>query len=364
MVGTPAMITKPRVVVVVLNWNGREHTLRCLESLEAVEYENWEIIVVDNGSTDGSVEEIRKKYPDLVLIEVGTNLGFTGGNNVGIRWALKHEAEFVLLLNNDTVVAPDFLSALVAAGESYPGAGVLGAKIYFWDTTRVWYAGSRWRATWAGFEHVAQGTVDNGIDFEEIQDTAYVSGCAMFLRLSAVHRIGMLDPRFFLLFEETEWCSRARKAGYQCLMVPRARVWHRVSASFGDQRGPLYEYFWIRNRLLWAELHLPFRQRTAVWADTVGMLFAPWAIILIAWHAMRGRYNARQVFWEMSITMKEMRRWLREPGERAVSRARYQGVWDYLTRRFGDCPTWVRTASQRESDLAAGRAAAWRRNGE
>ena len=338
------MITKPRVVVVVLNWNGREDTLRCLESLEAVEYENWETIVVDNGSADGSVEEIRTKHQNLVLIEAGTNLGFTGGNNVGIAWALEHEAEFVLLLNNDTMVAPDFLSALVSAGQSHPGAGVLGAKIYFWDSKRLWYAGSRWRATWAGFEHLGQGTIDNGIDFEEIQDTAYVSGCAMFLRSSAVRRIGMLDPRFFLLFEETEWCSRARAAGYQCLLVPSARVWHRVSASFGGQSGPLYGYFWIRNRLLWAELHLPFRQRTAVWADTVGMLFPPWAIVLIVWHAMRGRYSARQVYWEVLRKAREVGSWLRDPGERAVSRARCQGVWDYLTRRFGDCPAWVRTA--------------------
>jgi GT2 family glycosyltransferase len=349
-----ALVTKPRVVVVVLNWNGREDTLRCLESLQAVEYGNWETIVVDNGSADGSVEAIRKQYRNLVLIETGTNLGFTGGNNVGITWALEHEAEFVLLLNNDTVVAPNILSALVSAGESYPGAGVLGAKIYYLDhTKRLWYAGARWRATWAAFEHLGHGTIDNGIDFEEIQDTAFVSGCAMFLRASAVRSIGMLDPRFFLLFEETEWCFRARKAGYRCLLIPSAQVWHRVSASFGDRRGPLYEYFWIRNRLLWAELQLPFRQRTAVWADTLGALFLPWAIILVVWHAMRGRYSARQVYWEVSIKGKELVSWLRNPGERAVSRARRRGVWDYLTRRFGDCPAWVRTARRQASELTS-----------
>jgi hypothetical protein len=338
--------------VVVLNWNGREDTLRCLESLHAVEYENWEIIVVDNDSADGSVEAIRQDYR-VVVIETGANLGFTGGNNVGITVALEKKAEFVLLLNNDTIVAPDILSVLVAASESHPDGGVFGAKIYYLDhTKRLWYAGAHWRATWAGFEHVGQGRIDNGIDFEEIQDTAYASGCAMFLRASAIRKIGMLDPRFFLLFEEVEWCSRAMKAGFRCLLVPSAKVWHRVSASFGDRTGPLYEYFWIRNRLLWAELHLPFRHRMAVWVDTVGMLFPPWALVHVAWHALRGRYNLKQAYWEVLIKGKEIVRWLLDPGARVVSRARRQGVWDYLTRRFGDCPAWIRTARRRPSDLA------------
>jgi GT2 family glycosyltransferase len=335
----------PRVAVVVLNWNGRDDTLGCLESLRAVDYPNWEVLVVDNGSIDDSVDAVRKGYPEALVIEARSNLGFAGGNNLGLDAALGRGAEFVLLLNNDTTVAPDVLRELVRAAREYPEAAVLSAKIYFLnDPQRIWYAGTRWDQSGAAFEHVGQGAVDNGTDFERIQDTEYACGCAMFLRASTVRAIGPLDERFFLLFEETDWCFRARKAGFRCLLAPGARVWHRVSASLGGKGVPLYEYFYVRNRLLWAEMHVPVARRVAVWLSTLGTISSVMRVVDRLGQLLIGRYGPRRAYWEIRLAATEWRRGLGNPGVRLLKRARRQGVLDYLARRFGDCPTWIRAA--------------------
>jgi GT2 family glycosyltransferase len=335
----------PRVAVVVLNWNGRDDTLACLESLRAVDYPNWEVLVVDNGSQDDSVDAIRKRHPEALLIEAGDNLGFAGGNNLGLEAALERGAEFILLLNNDTTVAPDLLGELVRAAHAHPEAAVLSGKIYFLsDPGRIWYAGTRWDVNSAAFEHVGQGAVDDGTAFERVRDTEYACGCAMFLRASTVRAIGPLDERFFLLFEETDWCFRARKAGFRCLFVPSAKVWHRVSASLGGQGVPLYEYFYVRNRLLWAEMHVPAPRRIAVWLNTLGTISSAIRVIDRVGQLLIGRYGPRQAYWELRLAAREWRRGLGEPSAKLLKRARRQGVRDYLARRFGDCPMWIRTA--------------------
>jgi GT2 family glycosyltransferase len=343
----------PKVAVIVLNWNGREDTLRCLESLQAVEYPNWEVLVVDNGSEDGSLDAIRERHPEAMVIEAGRNLGFAGGNNLGIEAALRRGAEFVLVLNNDTTVAPDLLRAFVRAAREHPDAGVFAAKIYFLkDPQRLWYAGARWNSMSAAFEHVGQGVLDTGADFEQVRDTDYACGCAMLLRAPAVQAVGMLDERFFLLFEETDWCFRAREAGFRCLFVPGAKVWHRVSSSFGGGRSILYEYFLFRNRLLWAERHLSLRWRMAVWASTLGVLCPPLRVVGAVWQFLYGRCGPRQAYWEGRARAKEWLDGLREPGGRMVRRARWRALKDYLTRRFGDCPAWVRAAADRARPTA------------
>jgi GT2 family glycosyltransferase len=349
----------PRVAVVVLSWNGRDDTLECLASLRAVDYPNWEVLVVDNGSKDDSVDGIRKRYPEVLLIEAGRNLGFAGGNNVGLHAALERGAEFIVLLNNDTTVAPDLLRELVRAAHVYPDAGVLSAKICFRnDPRRIWYAGTRWDLTSAAFQHVGQGAMDDGTDFERIGDTEYACGCAMFLRASVVRAIGPLDERFFLLFEDTDWCFRARKAGYRCLFVPRARVWHRVSASLGGQGLPMFEYFYVRNRLLWAEKHVPVSRRIAVWLNTLGTMSSAMHVIDALCQLLLGRYSPRQLYWEIRLAVKEWCRGLGKPGTDLLQRARRQGVLDYLARRFGDCPMWLRAASVRSKARGYGARAA------
>jgi len=344
----------PKVVVVVLSWNGRTDTLACLDSLTAIDYPNWEVIVVDNGSEDGSVDAVRKAHPAVTVIESAENLGFAGGNNLGIQAALHRAADFILLLNNDTIVAPDLLGAFVASARDHPDAAALSGKIYFLsDPQRPWYAGVRWNPSDAAFEHVGQGVVDSGDCFEQVRETDYACGCAMFLRASTVRAIGPLDERFFLLFEDTDWCFRAKGAGFRCLFVPRARLWHRVSASLGGPGVPLFEYFYARNRLLWAEMHLGPGRRTAVWLNTLGTISSLARVADLVGQLLTGRCRAKQAYWELFTAAREWRRDRRDPRARLIKRARLQGIRDYLARRFGNCPSWIRAAGLR-SDSARG----------
>ena len=318
----------------MLNWNGREDTLECLRSLASVSYRNFEVIVVDNGSNDGSVGAIRSAHPNVRVIENGANLGFAAGCNAGIVDAVNRGVNYVLLLNNDTVVAPDLLDELVNAADNFPDAGVFSAKIYcFSDPLRIWYAGARWMKSDGNFRYLNAGELDDGASLEDVRDTEYASGCAMFFRTATVKQVGMLDASFFLTFEETDWCYRVRKVGYRCLVIPRAKVWHKGSVSFNGDSSPLYLYFYTRNRLLWAERHLNLRDRLPVWRTTVrevlGWCFAPLRKSGKTW---------KEFYWSSCAWMGHLGRWWRTPGFWAVRLA----VRDYLFRRFGDCPQVVR----------------------
>jgi len=334
-------VSVPKIAVVVLNWNGRADTLDCLESLKAVDYPNWDVLVVDNGSEDDSVEAIRKNHPEIPIIETGKNLGFAGGNNRGIQEALRRDAEFVLVLNNDTVVASDLLRRLARSAAEYPDAAALGPTIYYsGDPGRVWYAGARWRRDKAAFEHIGQGGVESGVELARVRETEYVCGCAMFLRASALRQVGLFDPTFFLLFEETDWCFRARQSGYRSLVVPDARVWHKVSGSFGGRHSPLYEYFYTRNILLWAKRYLGKNDRLRVWYRTWMDAAEPWSDLAgTILGLVRGNGGLRHVYWAA-------RRCLREDSAGGAARerirARRVGLRDYLLGRFGDCPPEVR----------------------
>ena len=346
-----AMVTAsdaPKIVVIVLTWNGREDTLSCLESLQHVDYPNWKILVVDNGSEDGSVEAIHQKFPAVVVIETGKNLGFAGGNNVGIEAALKGGAEFILLLNNDTTVAPDILRALVRAAREYPEAGVFGAKIYFFsDPHRLWYAGARWIFDVSSFVHIGQGRLDDAQAFGRVQDTDYACGCALFFRASTASSVGMLDERFFILYEEADWCFRARALGFRCLFIPEAKVWHRISTTFGGGRSLVYEYFDLRNRLLWAERNLALRSRIRVWASTLGILFPLLRVVGALVKPLRGRCGLRQAYWEALDRGREWREAVGVSSVRIRKRVQWRAVFDYLVRRFGNCPVSVRSAASK-----------------
>jgi len=251
-----------KFAIIVLNWNNSSDTLECLASLAKITYPAYEVIVVDNGSTDDSVLQIQANYPDHHLIETGENLGFAEGNNRGILEAKKRGAEMILLLNNDTVVAPTLLSELAKGAEKHPKVGVFGPKIYFYDEpATLWYAGGGVDPKSGRCFHVGCGLPDSQ-KYKEKSLTDYVCGCALAIRSEVVDQVGLLDPRFFLIWEEIDWCYRARKAGFDCLVVPSARVWHKVSASFIEgNRGPMWNYYYFRNRLLFHRKHSPWRKR-------------------------------------------------------------------------------------------------------
>lgn len=326
------VITSPLVAIVVLNWNGKEDTLECLASVGQLDYPNYEVIVVDNGSTDDSVDAISKQYPDITLLQTGANLGYAGGNNVGIRWVLQHDADYVLILNNDTIVSTNLLSAFMNAEKLVPTGSVLGAKIYFYDKPdTLWFAGGLWESRSNSVEHIGYGKQD-GSAFNYVTEVDYITGCALFASADTFKKVGLLDESFFLTFEETDWCYRARARGHKCIFIPDAKLWHKVSASFGGVNSPLQLYFYSRNILLWAERHLP---RSAYWS-----LFRETCRDALRFSTGTGQDGAPFKRWIWAFTSLWQR--LRRGGCDAAGRARYLGFRDYLLRRFGNCPDEVR----------------------
>ena len=199
----------PEIFIIILNWNGKSDTLVCLNSIQSLQYLYYKIIIVDNGSTDGSVHEIRALHPKMTIIETGQNLGYAEGNNVGIRYALEHDADYILLLNNDTTVAPDLLDQLVNAAQKDPDAGVFGATLLYMDKPdTVWFAGAQWNAQTLTFDYPYQ---DQPLPDNLSSATDYACGAALFFRAEVARSIGLLDARFFRVFERfrcLRFCDR------------------------------------------------------------------------------------------------------------------------------------------------------------
>jgi GT2 family glycosyltransferase/glycosyltransferase involved in cell wall biosynthesis len=251
----PAVKT-PKVSIIILNWNGYEVTRGCLASLSKIDYPNYEIVLVDNGSTDGSPEKLAAEFPGVTTIRNKTNLGFTGGNNIGVQPALDNHAEYVLLLNNDTVVEPQFLSELIRVGESDDRIGILNPKIYYFDSpARIWYAGghfSKWRCF---SSHVGVGKLDAGA-YDCIREVTFITGCAFLIKTKVIQKIGLLDERFFFLWEDTDWSIRALQAGFRAIYVPSAIIWHKESFDTKRNVGKAFrDFYYARNRILLARKH-------------------------------------------------------------------------------------------------------------
>jgi len=241
-------MTSPLVFIIVLNWNGKDDTLECLSSLLKLDYPNFETVVVDNGSTDGSEEVIRSLFPKVCFIQTGRNLGYAGGNNVGIMHALAHGADYVWLLNNDTTVDPQALTALVESAAADPRIAFVGSKIYYYDKPDViWCAGGTIDLTEGGrTDHPGMGQEDRG-QFESISDVGYVTGCSLLASRAAIEAIGLLPEEYFLYFEETDWNLAAQKKGYRTVMAPASHVWHKYE-DVGDYK-ERFIYYSFRNRI-------------------------------------------------------------------------------------------------------------------
>lgn len=232
------MPTTPRVAIVVLTWNGKALTLACLESVTLLDYEAIEIIVVDNGSTDGTAEAVRARYGDRVtIVENSSNLGFSRGNNVGIRRALANGADLVLLLNNDTTVDRALIRRLVDVIQGSSEIGIVGPKIYYASPAdRIWFAGGEVSLSRGLARHIGIREKDKG-QFDSIRDVDYITGCALMASREVFTVVGDLDPVFAAYYEDVDFCMRARRTGFRVVYVPAGKVWHKISASTGGQLG-------------------------------------------------------------------------------------------------------------------------------
>jgi GT2 family glycosyltransferase len=244
----------PFIVIIILNWNNGHDTLKCVDACKKLSWQELHLLVVDNHSTDNSVETLRHNFPDLEIIETGTNLGFAGGNNIGIKRALELGAEYIWLLNNDAVPAPDALEPLVRSLLSTPAAACATSKIYYMDDPkRIWFAGGAWSKGHLRLRQHGAGQLDSG-QFDRITETSSVTGCSMLLSCEYLHHIGMLEERYFLYWEDTDWSARTREKGYTLLFVPDSHVWHKVSASIAQRSAQQY-YYYTRNGLYFCRKH-------------------------------------------------------------------------------------------------------------
>jgi GT2 family glycosyltransferase len=252
--------------LIVLSWNGREDTLACLRSLRELRGADTAVVCVDNGSTDGSQAAVREQHPEVDLVENGRNLGFAGGNNAGIRHALERSAQWVVLVNNDAVLAPDAIERLRAAAAARPAAGMLAGKLFFDEPPdRIWFAGQRfWPALGYSGRPRGYGRSD-APRYRRPGPTDRAAGAFMAVSRALIDRIGVLDDELFAYVEDVDWSLRARRAGSEVWFVPDAVAWHRVSASTGGERASTHAlYYGVRNTIAVCERHLtlpvPFKQ--------------------------------------------------------------------------------------------------------
>lgn len=239
---------QPSVFVLVLNWNGWQDTVKCVESLKFLSYPNYQIVVLDNASTNDSVVQIRRVHPDVTLIETGANLGFAGGNNVGIRFALERDAKYVWLLNNDTVVDPNALTALVERAKNDTKIGLVGSILYYMDEPKriqAWgggkvsqYSGRPWLLT-------SPGQLD------------YISGASMLIRREILEGVGLLDEGFFMYWDDVDYGFRVRQAGFSLAVASDSIVFHKDSASTG-QRSPRMDVYFNSTAVRFFSKHTRF----------------------------------------------------------------------------------------------------------
>ena len=303
----------PRVAIIIVVWNGKEDTIECLQSLSQDVYPNKEIVIVDNGSTDGSVADIGREFPGVTIIETGENLGFTGGNNVGIRHAIVHGADYLYLLNNDTTVEPEALAALVAAAEANPKSGLLAPIIYeYYPPRPIWFAGSKMDlprgAAWHDNSHVPKPT-------DPPYEVPWATGCAMLISAALMQQLGGFDDRYYLSSEDVDLCVRVRQAGRSVSAVPAATIYHKGGRS-GQRMSGTRHYYAVRNRLLLMRKH----SGPAYYRSAPGVVFS------FLWRTLRARIGLRDRL--------------------ACFRSVLDGVFDHLFQRYGPYRSPMVSASE------------------
>jgi len=277
------------------------------------------------------VEAIQSEFPQVEMICTGVNLGFAEGNNVGIRKALTDGADYLFLLNNDTIVDADILNAFVDSFTDRPNLGILGGKTYLYaEQNKFDHFGGLWNSKKAAFDLIGNRIVDDGMSWEDMREMDYACGCALFIKKEVFEAIGLLESKFFLIWEESDFCFRARRKGFLTMSCPRAKLWHKVSVSFVGGK-PHSTYFWWRNRLLWIERNCCLSEKISLFLR----ILIPDILHIYKLKLLK----SLQLQVLMLIRPHENHKKRRE---RILKyRAALNGVRDYVLRRFGNGPPWI-----------------------
>jgi hypothetical protein len=281
----------PKVSIIILTTNALKMTQEQLTDIAKVDTKGLEVecLVVDNGSGDGTEEAIKNyKLPNMSykFIQSGANLGFAGGNNVGIRDAMRRGFDYIILMNNDLILPSDIITRLVEFMESAPDVGVASPKMYFakgyeFHKDRykkselgnvIWYAGGMIDRDNVYSVHRGVDEVDHG-QYDKVEDTDFANGATVIVRREVFKKVGLLDASFFLYWEDADFSERVKRAGFRVVYYPGTCMWHKVSASTGGSGSPTNDYFLTRNRFYFAKRYLGFRTKFAVLRDTVRQIF-------------------------------------------------------------------------------------------
>ncbi len=284
-------MTYSTIYVIILNWNRPKDTVTCLNSLHSAGILSTNIVVVDNASIDDSVEIIQDKFPNITVIQAECNLGFAGGINLGTRQALSDGADYVLWLNNDTIVDSEMFNQLFR--HTTPDVGALAPAIFYADQPeQIWSIGGG--INWWLLEATGNHGRNQIIPKEPIERD-FLSGCALLVRRDVIEKVGFLDERFFMYYEDLDFCLRVRQAGYRLLLVPRARLWHKVSRSSGGAESPQERFYMALSSGLYFRKHLdvgrvwlivPYRFLSAMrWTFRLGF-HRRWAALKSYWRGL------------------------------------------------------------------------------
>jgi GT2 family glycosyltransferase len=294
-----------KVSIVILNWNGLDDTLECLASIDKLIYRNVAVIVVDNASRNNQAETISKAFPSAIILPQPENLGFCGGCNVGIEYAIENNADYVMLLNNDTLVPTDLIERLLSGIENLDSVAAVSPVILEHpNTDKVWYSDARWVAGEAQFRLARPEATYEEISAREPFETEFACGCCMLIPVPVLKKVGLLDERYFAFYEEAAWCAKARREGLRSYVVPSAVMYHKVSRS---TPALVSTYLLTRNRLLWMKENLPLATR---------LRSLPYLLKEIAWHSAN-LFGVTQTYYS-----------------KEHSRAAVQGYKDYFSRKF------------------------------
>lgn len=293
MVGTISELKMPFVSIIITNWNGCSDLVNCLVSVKGLDYPAYEIIVVDNASTDGSKETVKARFPEVKLIENNENSGNAEGINIGIREAMDGKPDYFLILDNDVKVEKKFLSELIKVAEIDPKIGIVGPKIYYFDSNKISFAGGK--LDWLeGAVHIGEGYIDNG-RYDGEKEVVFITGCAILARKEVIEKIGLFNGDFFAYYEDVDFCLRARKAGYRIVYSPNAVMWHKVGATANKARAKISAfqlYLGTRNKIIsLKDNYMPLSYSWFLMKQV--LIFSPIYLISLF---VRGQYNLASAY--------------------------------------------------------------------
>jgi len=265
----------PKIFIIIVNFNAWRNTLACLESLDKLSYSNFEIIIVDNNSQDDSIVQI-EKYLDTNsknryhLFTNPVNEGFAEGNNIGITYARDHEADYILLLNNDTIVDENFLNEMIQIGEADEAIGIIGSTIYYEsEPDKIWFASAKF--SWlGGGRHIIK------LITKDSRPSDFITGCALLIKKEVIQKIGQMPIDYFIYYEDIDWCLSAKKAGFKMAVATNAKIWHKISHTTEKLGEPIIQYYHIRNALLLTSRHAPIYIRYPIYLWSIWHYIKQW----------------------------------------------------------------------------------------